>query len=268
MKTTLKFIVGAGALTLAMSMTGCGNDNKTTQANPEPATPTESNNLPIIKVVTDGESPPMTFVDEHGTPQGIDIDVIRAIGESQGFKVEIHRDVFSNIFSDLDSGKYQVAISSLSLTEERASKYGHTDTYLHNPAIIMHNQGNLNDISGLKHLRVATTNGTIYTPIAQEIKPAEHRINNTNFQNFQGLLQGTFDATLGDKYVLEYMLARYPNKPLNSFEYKIGDGSSANMVIYTKKDNQELIDKLNKGISELKQAGKIDSIIQSYLANS
>lgn len=268
MKSTFCLLASGIALTLTLGMTGCGNDTKTTQETKTAPTAPPADDLPIIRVATDGESPPMTFVDEHGNPQGIDIDVIRAIGESQGFKVEVHRDLFGNIFNGLDSGKYHLAISSLSLTPERASKYGHSDTYLHNPSIIMHNQASMKDINELKNLRVATTKGTIYTPIAQELKPSKHHVTDTNFQNYQGILQGHYDATMGDKYVLEYMLARHPHKQLYTLEHRIGDGSSANMVIYAKKSNQELIDKLNKGISQLKQSGKMDTIVQSYMGSA
>lgn len=266
MISKVKSIIGISTLMLTFGIVGCGNDSNTT-AQTTPTNP-PADNTPVLKVVTDGESPPMTFVDEHNEPKGIDIDVIRAIGTSQGFKVEVHRDLFANIFSGLESGKYHLAISSLSLTPERASKYGHSDTYLHNPAIIMHNQNHLNDINALKNLRVATTKGTIYTPIIEELQPAKHRTTNTNFQSYQELLRDNVDALMGDKYIFEYLLARHPHKTLHSFEHKIGDGSSANMVIYTKKDNQELIDKLNKGISELKKAGKIDSIVQNYLSKA
>lgn len=254
-------------LSLALGLTACKNDKvEQTQA---PSDNASASSLPVIKVVTDAESPPMTFMDERGNIQGIDIDVIRAIGESQGFKVEVHRDLFTNIFSGLESGKYQVAISSLSLTPERASKYGYSETYLYNPAIVLHSQApELHDINELKPLRVATPAGTMFESIIKEVNPAQLDTPNTNFQAYQGLLQERFDAIMGDKYILEYMLARHDHKPLNSFEYKIGDGSSANMVIYTQKDNQELIDKLNQGIAQLKQAGKIDGIVQNYVAKS
>lgn len=265
MKSIFKIFMSAGILTLALGMVGCGNDKKTTQQAPTPPT----DDRPVIRVVTDGESPPMSFVDEHGNLQGIDIDVIRAIGESQGFKVDLRRDLFHNIFSGLDVGKYHLAISSLSLTPERADRYSYSDSYLHNPAIIVHNQPTeLSHIDMLKPLRVATTKGTMFTPIAEALDPAEHRINTTNFQNYQGLLQGNIDAIMGDKYVLEYMMIRHPLKTLKSFEYQIGDGSSAKMVIYGRKNNPELIDKLNKGISELQQSGKMDIIIQKYLKNA
>lgn len=265
MKSIFKFFVSAGILTLTLGVVGCGEDKKTAQQAP---TPPADNQL-VIRVATDGESPPMSFVDEHGNLQGIDIDIIRAIGESQGFEVDIRRDLFNNIFSGLDVGKYHLAISSLSLTPERADRYSHSDTYLHNPAIIVHTQPTeLSHIEALKSLRVATTKGTMFTAIVEELDPAEHRINSTNFQNYQGLLQGNIDAVMGDKYVLEYMMVRHPLKTLKSFEHQIGDGSSAKMVIYGRKNDPELIAKLNKGISELKQSGKMDVIIQKYLTKT
>lgn len=261
-------IAGMGLLlSLTLGLSACKNDK--TEQTQSSTNNTSASSLPTLKVVTDAESPPMTFMDERGNIQGIDIDVIRAIGENQGFNVEIHRDAFVNIFDGLESGKYQVAISSLSLTPERAGKYGHSEAYLYNPAIVMHSQApELQDINELKPLRVATPMGTMFESIIKEVNPAQLDTPNTNFQAYQGLLQERFDAIMGDKYILEYMLARHPHKQLNSFEYKIGDGSSANMVIYTKKDDQELIDKLNQGIAQLKQAGKIDGIVQNYLANS
>ncbi|WP_066801140.1 substrate-binding periplasmic protein [Moraxella oblonga] len=262
MKSILKIITWLGVMTLTLGMIGCDN-------NKEPVQSTPAKKLPIIRVVTDGESPPMSFVDEHGDLQGIDIDIIRAIGEQQGFDVEISRELFDNMFKGLSSGRHHVAIGSLSLTPERANKYNPTETYLHNPAIVLHNQSSkLNELSQIKPLRVATTKGTMYTDIAENLQPAKHYVTNTNFQNYQGLLLDRFDAILGDKYILEYMLARHPHKPLHSFEYQIGDGSSANMVFYVGKNNQELLDKLNQGIRQLKASGKIDDIVQNYLSKA
>lgn len=221
---------------------------------------------PVVKVVTSGVLPPFTFQDSYGNLQGIDIDVIRAIGEDQGFKVDIIKEPFVEMFPKLEKGQYQVIISDLSLTAERAAKYGHTNSYLFNPSVIMYNaERNITDMSGLKGLRVATMADTKQALAVDKIETQVHEKRNTVFELFQGLVQNKYDAVLQDKYLLEYIASNYPEHKVKVLEYEPETEPSTKLVMYTKKNDKELITKLNKGIENLQKSGEIDKIKAKYI---
>ena len=85
-------------IVLSVGLFGCGNSATQDNANTKSVTDNKDNfvsqlpdTAPVIKVATTGTTPPFSFQDDYGNMQGIDIDVIRAIGEEQGFKVEFYK---------------------------------------------------------------------------------------------------------------------------------------------------------------------------------
>lgn len=223
-------------------------------------------NAPVVKVVTSGVLPPLSFSNETGNLQGIDVDIIRAVGENQGFKVEIHKEKFVEMLPALESGKYQVVISGLSVSPERVAKFDHTNFYIYNPSVIMHTpNAPVTNIQSLKSLRVGTMSDTTQAKLIDELAPASHEKVDTVFQLYQGLIQGKYDAVLQDKYFLEYVAAGYPDQKVNVVEYD-ENRDSAGIVMYTKKGDKELMDKLNAGIANLQQSGEIDKIVSKYLS--
>lgn len=270
------------SMLMCCALTACSGDNipfkteennKTTQQSY--TTPTSKaeefksrlpDSAPVVKVVTSGVLPPFTFQDAYGNLQGIDIDIIRAIGEDQGFKVELYKEPFIEMFPKLEQGKYRIIISDLSLTTERASKYGHTNSYLFNPSIIMYNgERVINNLGDLKGLRVATMSDTKQELAVNKIETQLHDKRNTVFELYQGLAQNKYDAVLQDKYLLEYISSNYPEHKVKVVEYEPESEPSTKLVMYTKKNDQELIGKLNKGIDNLKKNGTIDRIKAKYI---
>lgn len=265
-KITLSFALCAGLF-------GCTDKPTETPVSTEsqPTTTSEQipsnlpSDAPVVRVVTSGVLPPLTFLDERGTLTGIDVDIIHAIGENQGFKVELHKELFVDMLPGLESGKYQAVISGLSPSPERIAKFNPTNAYLQNPSVIMH-QPNLTvtDVASLKPLRVATMKDTTQEKLINELAPASHEAVETVFQLYQGLIQQKYDAVLQDKYFLEHIAANYPDYQMNVVEYD-KTPNAADIVIYTQKGDQELLDKINAGIDNLQQSVEIDRIISKYL---
>lgn len=268
---------------MCCSLVACGGGNPAPKAEDKPTNPATNttttapteefksklpDNAPVVKVVTSGVLPPFTFQDKNGNLQGIDIDIIRAIGEDQGFKVELYKEEFVQMFPGLEKGKYQVIISDLSLTAERAAKYGHTNSYLFNPSIIMYNsERNITQFDDLKGLRVATMADTKQQLAVDKLDTKLHDKAKTVFELFQGLAQNKYDAVLQDKYLLEYIASSYPEQKakIKVLEYEPESEPSTKLVMYTKKNDQELIGKLNKGIASLQKSGEIEKIKAKYI---
>ena len=73
-----------------------------------------------IVVGTDPSYAPNEFFGEDGkTPIGMDIDLFNAVAQQFGVEVEWQASGFDQIILGVDSGKYDVGISSFSVTEER-----------------------------------------------------------------------------------------------------------------------------------------------------
>ncbi|MEU1054736.1 ABC transporter substrate-binding protein [Streptomyces sp. NPDC005876] len=75
-------------------------------------------------VASAGSAAPLTFyATDNKTVIGVETDIAHLIGDVLGLKVRITPVSWENIFVGLDSGKYDVGVSNITVTEERKEKY-------------------------------------------------------------------------------------------------------------------------------------------------
>jgi polar amino acid transport system substrate-binding protein len=71
-----------------------------------------------------GGQPPLAFTaDDNKTPIGVEIDIAYLVASVLGLQVEVQTTSWENLFLGLDSGKYQVGISNIGVSELRKEKY-------------------------------------------------------------------------------------------------------------------------------------------------
>lgn len=252
------------SLLLCLGLFGCGGEKTTTEEKPTQNN-TPSSGLPVVSVVASGNMPPLDFMDERGEPMGIEIDIIRAIAKNQSFEVQIHHEPFADILPSISSGKYQVALSDITVTPERAAQFDHSTPYITNPTVIAYAPNfAIKDLADMKSLRVATLQGSFHQKIINDIAPANHGNAATSFQLVQGIAQNKYDAVLNEKYIMQYLLQKYPEIKVSTTDLPT---ESDKIAMFIQKGNQELLGKLNAGIAHLQQTGELDKIIAKYIQN-
>lgn len=92
---------------------------------------TETTNQPALRVGMDLRYPPFESTDTEGNPYGISVDIANALGEYLGRDIEIVNLDFSTIILSLNTGVIDIAIASMSITEEREMSVDFTDPYLY-----------------------------------------------------------------------------------------------------------------------------------------
>ncbi len=84
----------------------------------------------VLRIGTDATYPPFETVDtETGKPTGFDISLITAICELNGWKPEFIVTPFDGIIPGLRNKKYDVVISAMTITPERAAVVNFSDPY-------------------------------------------------------------------------------------------------------------------------------------------
>lgn len=81
-----------------------------------------------ISVATNAEFPPYEYF-EDGKPVGIDMDIMQAICDRLGKKLEIQNMDFDAIIAAVNSGKADVGAAGMTVTEDRLKNIDFTDTY-------------------------------------------------------------------------------------------------------------------------------------------
>lgn len=135
--------LAAVALAVVMSVSmlaGCGssNDKKSAESS------TSANGTATVKTAKDGvltmatnaTFPPYEYY-ENEKVTGIDIDIITAIGDRLGMKVEIADMEFDAIINSVSSGKADVGIAGLTVTKDRLKSINFSNSYAKSKQVII-----------------------------------------------------------------------------------------------------------------------------------
>ncbi len=87
-------------------------------------------------MATNSEFPPYESV-ENGEVVGIDVDMMRAVCDKLGYELEIEDMQFDAIISAVDSGKADVGVAGISVTEERKKNVSFTQGYATSTQVII-----------------------------------------------------------------------------------------------------------------------------------
>lgn len=264
------------ALICALGLIGCNEQQPQEQAVSQSTQTNESTGFvsklpadaPVIKVAMTGLGAPFSYKDSEGFIEGADVDIIRGIGELEGFKVDIIPESWANIFDKTEEGVYDATIAGISWTPERASRYGLSDGYVFNPASFIYKADSAvhpKTIEDLVGLRVGVLQNSKHEKLIENQEGINKVITESGFESLKNLARGDIDVYIHDNINLRQKQAGYAdyNFEITSFEDEAE--KSAYLVIVTQKDNQELLNKLNDGIAKLKAEGKIDEILNYHL---
>ena len=185
-------------------------------ATSQPANPADSN-LPTIVVATTGKGVPYTYKDEIGTLVGLDLDIVRAIGESEGFRPEFVQAEWKTMFDGVNEGGYDIAVANISWTEERAGKYSLTDAYFFDPAAVVYKADSPiqpKNLAELKSMKVGILAGSSYETLLKEAGVSNLVTEKSGFEGFANFMRGNTDAYVNSLIRLKHTQAGYPDMKL------------------------------------------------------
>ena len=267
----------AMAALMAASMTACsgGSKTETTAAATEAATTaaaTETTEAAsseaeteaaggTLVMVTNAEFPPYVYHD-GGEIVGIDVEICDAIAAKLGKTMEIEDVAFDSLIPEVVSGKADIGAGGITVTEDRKKNVDFSDVYTTASQVIIVKDGS--DIAGPDDLKGKAigvqlgTTGDLYASDYEKDGSTVERYGK-GFEAVQALLQGKIDAVVIDQepakvFVNENEGIKLLDEPLTSEDY----------AYVIKKGNTELVEKVNKALAELTEAGEIQSIIDKY----
>lgn len=242
------------AAIIALTLSACNNGGSTSK-----------NEVKKYTFGTDATYPPFEF-EKDGKYIGIDIDLINAIGEVEGFEVELKPMDFKAIIPAITANQLDGAIAGISITDERKQVVSLSDPYYEAGLSLIVREDNTT-IKGPEDLAgkvIAIKKGTSGAKKAEELAKqygAEIRYFDDSPTMFQEVVNKNADVTLEDFPVISYKIAVDANSKLRI----VGDRLNGDFYgIAVNKDNEELLQKINAGLKKLKENGKYDEIINTY----
>lgn len=218
----------------------------------------------VLKVATEAGFMPFEFVAEDGQLTGFDMDIIKAIGDKLGMKVQIDNISWDGLIPALQNKAYDALIAGITITPERAESVSFSDPYFESVLTIVVNQNN-KDITSLDSLKgkiAAVQISTTGDFAAEEIEGLGSLLRyNTVPEAMQNVIMGTVHAMVVDLPVAEAYLAANPHAPLKHVG-PVADNEFYGIAVH--KENQELLAKINQALAEIKADGTYDAIYEKW----
>lgn len=273
MKKLIAIVLMAAMLVACFA--SCGGNDSETASGTDSQTTTET-----LIMATNATFPPYEYYQEDDIV-GIDAEIAQAIADKLGMKLEIVDTEFGSIIGGVQSGKYDIGMAGMTVTDERKESVNFSDTYATGvqSVIVPENSeyasfedfytgfdadGNPTGVKeGITIGVQQDTTGDIYS----SDDPQNWGFGEANVIRYkngadavQALISGKVTAVIID------------NEPAKSFVaanegLKILDGEYTNedYAICVAKENTDLLNKINSALAELKADGTVDKIIAKYI---
>ena len=226
------------------------------------ATPVKSKYV----IASDSSFAPFVFQNSSNQYTGIDMDLIKAIAEDQGFEIEITNPGFDAAINAVQSGQADGMIAGMSVTDARKETFDFSDSYYTANTILgVKESSTISSYEDLKGKTVGVKNGTASQTFLTE-NQSKYGYKIKTFADgssmYDSLNTGSIDAVMDDEPVLKYSISQGQKLKTPIEGTPIGETAFA----VKKGSNPELIEMFNNGLANLKASGEFQKILDKYLA--
>ncbi len=224
-----------------------------------------------LKVGTHPTFAPFEFSDQEGNVIGFDLDVIKAIAKANGDEIQIESMPFDGLIPSLLTGNIDVIISGMTITDARKKRVLFTDGYYESNLsyLIKKDKADVyTSAEALKGKTVCVQIGTTGHAFADTITPGNVKALNNESDAILELSNGGCEAVINDRPVNLYYLKK---SNLDTLVDVVDPKFKENVDLFgiaVRKGNNELLEKLNKGLKELQASGELDKIHVKWFGQS
>lgn len=253
MKKLTKILLVVMAVVLVLACASCGakkEDNK-------------------LVMATNAAFPPYEFVDDNGEYAGIDIELAQEIAKILGKELVIEDVEFGSIIGGVETGKYDVGIAGMTVTDERLESVNFSNSYATGvQVVIVKKDGDIKTLDDVadKGAQIGVqqdTTGHIYASDSVENGGyGEDKVTSykTGADAVQALVSDKVDCVIIDNEPAKSFVEANEGLEILETEYV-----TENYAIAIGKDNEKLLNDVNNAIAELKANGKLNAIISKYI---
>lgn len=242
-------------------------------------TPSDAEEKTLI-MATNASFPPYEFKEGEDFA-GIDVEIAGLIAEKLGMKLEIADVEFGTIVGGVQTGKFDMGMAGMTVTEERLKSVNFSDTYAKGIQAVIVPEGSditvFDDVyasfdeegnptavkEGIKIGVQQDTTGDIYcsdTPDNWGVGEENVVRFKTGNDAVQALVAGKVSAVVIDNEPAKSYVAS--NEGLKVLDTAYAEEDYA---ICVAKENTELLDNINAALKALTEEGKVQAIIDKYI---
>ena len=265
-----KILAIALAAVMVLSLAACGGSSApapAAEAAKEEAAPAAS----AVKTVQEGKLimatnaafPPYEFIDDDGsTIVGVDAEIAGMVAKELGLELQIEDMEFASILTAVQTGKVDVGLAGMTVTEERLQNVNFSSTYAKGVQSVIVSEGSdiksIDDLAGKMIGVQESTTGHIY---CEDDFGAENvTAFATGANAVQALVSGKVDCVVIDNNPAKEYVKANPGLAILETAYAEEDYAAA-----MSKDNKELLDAFNKVLDAKIADGTVQQILDKYI---
>ncbi|MBQ9551325.1 MAG: transporter substrate-binding domain-containing protein [Clostridia bacterium] len=258
----MKLVTKILALTLAMIMmvgfAACGSKTIPDEPADKPAK--------TYVIYSDNAFAPFEFLDTATNQYvGVDMELLAAIAEDQGFAYEMKNEGFDAAMGAVQAGQADAMIAGMTIKPERQEIFDFSEGYFEDGSILVVGKDSpISSVEDLKGKVVAAKKGTTSTDYAESIKD-QYGFTIQYFEDsptmYQTVVNGNADACFEDFSVIGWAI-KNDGIALKTVGDVVNPGYYGFAV--KKGSNPELITMFNAGLANLKANGKYEEILAKY----
>lgn len=244
------------AAILAVLIAGCGADDR-------PLLESVRDDG-VLVVGTEGTYSPFSYQAGDGTLTGYDIDVVRAVGEQLGVRVEFVETPFDSIFAGLESGRFDLIANQVTINDERRAAYDLSVPYTVSEGEIVTRTGDasigsLADLNGRTTAQSSTSNwADVASEAGAQVEAVEGFV-----QAVTLVKDGRVDATVNDSLAIAEYFAQTGD---TGIEVAASTGDTSLQAFAARRDSG-LMDDVDTAVRTLRADGTLAEISEQYFGS-
>ncbi len=213
----------------------------------------------VLTVGSDCTWPPMEYI-EGDKIVGFDVDLTQAIADKLGLKLDYQNAAWDGLFPALIAHKYDMAISSITITDDRKKEMDFSDPYYQtDQAATVKVESGIDSADKLNGKKAGVQIGTTGEIAAKEIEGLEVKTYDDILLAFEDLKAGRVDTVIADSYVgFSYA------KNNETLEVGFVITTDEQLGIAFAKDTPELLAAVNSALKSIKGDGTYDKIYAKW----
>ena len=216
----------------------------------------------FLNMATNAEFPPYEFK-EGDDFAGIDVEIAYAIADKLGLELKINDVEFGSIIGGIQTGKYDIGLAGMTVTEERLESVNFTVSYATGIQSIIVKEGSdiktVDDLEGKKIGVQQDTTGDIYC--CDDYGDENVVEFKTGADAVQALVAGKVDCVVIDNEPAKSYVAAASGLAILDTEYVIEEYAAC-----ISKDNEELLAAIDAIITEMIESGELQEIVDKYIS--
>lgn len=264
LSTTLKTLLATSIAAFALS--ACDNGGKSADNKNATDSIAQIKQKGVIRIGVFGDKPPFGYVDANGKSQGFDVEIAKDIANDllgSPDKVEFVLTEAANRVEYVKSGKVDILLANFTKTPERAEQVAFAEPYMNVAlGVVSPKNAPITDVKQLAGKTLLVNKGTTADAYFTKNHPEINLLKfDQNTETFDALKDGRGVALAHDNALVWAWAKENPN-----FDVAIGNiGPAEQIAPAVQKGDQALLDFVNKEIKAFKANGKLKAAYEKTL---